>query len=388
MSAPAERRRWLFVDAAAKFGGHEIMLLRWLEQLLLGKVVEPRLLSRNGSRLHQVAPEKTRSADSFLPDSQKTGCVRALRSRWHECKTLRRVLAVEKPECVVFVSGSLGDQMLMVAVARMLGARVLVYVPLLDTFEAMGFKGGRIKDLFVRWVYGRVPHAWVAISEGQAAHFKRWARPSGEVFVLPNTVGAEMEEVPRLVPRELDSGERIRVLVLGRLDAKQKGLDMLLAYLATAPIEVLNAVSVCIAGEGPYREVIESQIRSNDNLARCLTLRPWVKPLEVMAESDFLWLTSRFEGVPLVMLEAMAIGLPVISTDLPGTRDYVSEKCLFEIGDIASAIKLMQSFRAKKDRMELAIDGYVKYTKKASREHFSKSVQELLANIRRKLLVE
>ena len=47
---------WLFIDGASSFGGHEVMLLRWIEELLATGLVTPRLAARAGSRLAGTAP--------------------------------------------------------------------------------------------------------------------------------------------------------------------------------------------------------------------------------------------------------------------------------------------------------------------------------------------
>lgn len=382
MSQNEAGRRWLFVDAIPQFGGHEVMLLRWVEQLLVGNDAEPLLLAREGSRLQQLAPKQALASSSFPPEVE-TGRLRGLRNMWQECKTLLQSLATEKPECVVFASGSLGYQMLMVTLARVMGARVLVYVPLLDTFEDMGYRRGHIKDLFVRWIYGRVPSGWVAISENLAAHFRRWGNPAGPVFVLQNTVAPAIEAAPRLVPRLVSDGDRLRVLVLGRLDAKHKGLDWLLDYLDTAPAEVQAQLLVCMTGEGPYRETVEARRQANPALAECLVLGDWMPAQQALAANDVLLMTSRFEGVPLVMLEAMALGVPVVGSDLPGIRAYVPSECVFAVGDIDAAARILLSLRSQARRQSLADQGRASYEALASSAAFANAVSQLTVDVRR-----
>jgi len=45
--------------------------------------------------------------------------------------------------------------------------------------------------------------------------------------------------------------------------------------------------------------------------------------LSLLSESDFFWMSSRWEGLPLSLLEAMSVGLPVIATNAPGIRELV-----------------------------------------------------------------
>ncbi|WP_083748925.1 glycosyltransferase family 4 protein [Pelomonas sp. KK5] len=361
-AAGGAERRWLFVDDAELFGGHEVMLLRWIGELLQQGDVKPRLLAREGSRLQELAPAPVRCASAFA----------RLRSVWRDAKVLRRTLREERPEWVVFACGALGSQIPLQLLARLWGARVAVYVPLLGSFRSMGYRRAALKDLFVRAVLARLPHAWVAITAQQAQEFRAWARPTGPVHVLPNTVAREIEDAPRLAPAEA-RGE-LRVLVLGRLEHWQKGLDLLLDHLEAAPPAALR---VSLVGEGPYREVVESRLAASPVLGRCLQLQPWMPARQALASHDLLLLPSRYEGVPLVMLEAMALGLPVIGADLPGLRAYLSEVQLFPMGDMKAAFERVEALRPREVREAAAAAGRAAYEAGASSAAFAAAVAAL-----------
>jgi len=370
-------RNWLFVDTATMFGGHEVMLLRWIEELQGGEAgVRPRLLAREGSRLQQAAPAAVLAA--AMP-AESGGRLAGL---WRDAKALRRALKAERPERVIFASGALGAQPLLVTLARLWGAQVLVYVPLLDTFEAMGYRAGWLKDLIVRWVYARVPQGWVVITAGQAAQFKAWAHPGGPVHTLPNTVAREIETAPPLVPQEIGDDGRLRVLVLGRLDAAQKGLDLLLDHLQRAPAEVRERLAIRLVGEGPYRTAIEARLAADPSLARCVTLAGWQAPREALAAADVLLMPSRYEGVPLVMLEAMALGLPVVGADLPGIRAHLAPEHLFAVGDIGGAVARIDTLRGREARVQAAARNRRAYEAGASSAAFAQAVLALAQALR------
>lgn len=383
MTSPAT---WLFVDASPVFGGHEVMLLRWIEELnAAAEVVKPVLLAREGGRLFALAPSATRCAPFPVKKSGRFAFFRNLHMEW---RVLRQTMNAVRPECVIVASGIISHQLAQVVLARLHGARVLLYVPLLDTFEFMGFRLGWLRDLLVRHVYSRVPSGWVAISEAHIPHFKQWARPSGPIFVLPNTVAAAIESAPRLMPREIGPQERMRVLVLGRMDAHQKGLDLLFDWLETAKPEDCAHLHLRIVGEGPFRHNVEKRIAAHPSLAQCVELCAWMSPLDAMAGSDVLLIPSRFEGVPLVMLEAMAVGLPVVGSDIPGIRTYIPEKCLFPVGDIAAAMRIVNDLRARPPREHLASVGRQTYDQFASGAAFGQNVRELSHSVQQAFSVE
>ena len=72
-----------------------------------------------------------------------------------------------------------------------------------------------------------------------------------------------------------------------------------------------------------------------------------------MAECSIFCLTSIYEGQPMVLLEAMTLGLPIISTDIPACR-YVLEGdrygLLPETNDIAGIVKSMEELVSKRRR--------------------------------------
>jgi len=368
---------WLFIDGASSFGGHEVMLLRWIEELLATGLVTPRLVARAGSRLAGTAPPAVLTEPLAAQAPVAGGWRERLARPWRDLRLLVRIARREQPRQCVFASGSLGDQVLLAIASRLLGRRVVVYVPLLDTFREMGYGKASLKDAFVRHVYARFPSAWVAISENQAEHFRRWARPRGPVHVLPNTVARQLEADRPVTLRSIAQDDRIRVLVLGRMDAAQKGLDMLMAHLLRETPERLAGLHIGIVGEGPYRTTLESDRARHPRLAQCVALESWRPAAEVIREYDLLFMPSRFEGVPLVMLEAMALGLPVVASDLPGTRAYVPPECLFAVGDLARALDIVLRLRSLEVRQSLARQGRKTYEREASSEAFARGTAGL-----------
>ena len=78
--------------------------------------------------------------------------------------------------------------------------------------------------------------------------------------------------------------------------------------------------------EGPLKQLIAECPRGSD-----ITLRPWQDDVESFyGEIDVLMLPSRYEGVPLVMLEALARGIPVIGSARDGMKDILPESWTFE----------------------------------------------------------
>ena len=111
------------------------------------------------------------------------------------------------------------------------------------------------------------------------------------------------------------------LLFVGRL-APVKGLPVLLRALAEIP-----AVQLTIVGDGPQRGEIETLIHAYEIEARVRLLgyQSQDEVAELLSQSRALVLPSFAEGLPVVLMEAMAAGLPVITTQIAGVPELVKD---------------------------------------------------------------
>lgn len=115
----------------------------------------------------------------------------------------------------------------------------------------------------------------------------------------------------------------LRVLAVGNL-IRLKGFDVLIEAIARARHR--ERMHVCVVGGGPEREPLLAQAASRGVSSRFTFVG--AVPVSDMpgrfAEADVFVLSSRSEGRPNVVVEALAAGLPVISTDLEGVQGMVN----------------------------------------------------------------
>jgi glycosyltransferase involved in cell wall biosynthesis len=138
--------------------------------------------------------------------------------------------------------------------------------------------------------------------------------PREKFVVIPNAIDPDRFErsiVPMEVRRPYPLG------FIGRLDPVKRIPDLISAVAETAEPVLLN-----IFGEGPERSRIEEVIRKV-GVGRAVMRGAVSRPQQALAELGALILPSEAEGFGLVLIEAMAAGVPVIATDVPGIRDVV-----------------------------------------------------------------
>jgi glycosyltransferase involved in cell wall biosynthesis len=364
-------RSWLFIDSARDFGGHEVMLTHFVEELARQNRVVPRVLARRDTRLRQLIERFAAPIDFATGGTSRVARV------WTGCKdalVCMRAIRALKPELCIVAQGCILAQPACTTVAWLLGVPLVIYMPLVDSCTSMGFRTGKLRDWVTRNGYANQPDAWITITEQQAQSFAAWAGVTRPIFTLSNTVEPSIERAPQHGCTPV--AQVPRVLVLGRIEPHQKGLDLLVNYLANTPA-LVGQVRVTLAGEGSFQTAIEAQMDCCPTLRELIELQPWSDTLSTLQQTDVLLIPSRFEGVPLVMLEAMASGVPVIASDLPGTRPYLGSDSLFAVGDFQRAFELILSLRDPTHQRAVIARNRAAFAQRASASVFAKSVTTL-----------
>ncbi len=142
------------------------------------------------------------------------------------------------------------------------------------------------------------------------------------VRVIPNGVDAEFFRPPE--PHPVRAGA-MNMLFVGRFH-RQKNLAFLLNQLARLPDSTQNGWRLALAGDGDERPALEAQARRL-GIADRLVWHGWQEDksrlLDLYQRADILVNPSLYEGMPNVVLEAMACGLPVLASDIPGNNSLV-----------------------------------------------------------------
>jgi glycosyltransferase involved in cell wall biosynthesis len=165
---------------------------------------------------------------------------------------------------------------------------------------------GRAWDSLRRMLYPRA--AAVVALTNEVANWLRAFVDGSRVHVIPNFV-----RPPRAHARAVRRSGPRQALAVGRFTA-EKRFDLLVdAFSRCAPRH--SDWSLTIAGDGPMHADIEERV-ARLGLRDRVRLPGVVRNVhQLMAESDLFVLSSRFEGFGMVLVEAMATGLPCLATD-------------------------------------------------------------------------
>jgi colanic acid/amylovoran biosynthesis glycosyltransferase len=168
----------------------------------------------------------------------------------------------------------------------------------------------------------KVDHAAavVAVSSFGRSQLSRWVPPEqwSKIHVVHCGVDGEF-----LANGPQPAADNRRLVCVGRL-APQKGQLLILEALARLRADGVE-VEVVLAGDGPLRAPIEQRLRELE-LTAAVRITGWISNEQVRAElvgARALLLPSFAEGLPVVLMEALALGRPAITTFVAGIPELV-----------------------------------------------------------------
>lgn len=264
-------------------------------------------------------------------DLRVAGMVRPIRplADFRAHRELRGLLEELRPDVIHTHSSKAG--VLGRFAARGLRARGTRVYHTPHTF-AFQWARGTARSFFARLerIAARHGDGVICLSDTQRELAKDMAiAPDERLLVIPNGVDTSLYRPPSDEERaamraELDLDDQtLAVGTIGRL-APQKAVGI---FVRAAKIIAgkVPAARFFLAGSGPLEGKIRAQIEELGLAGRFRLLGRREHTERIYGALDLFVLTSLFEGLPYVILEAMATGLPVVATRIPGSADLVAE---------------------------------------------------------------
>ncbi|HEY0819622.1 MAG TPA: glycosyltransferase [Rhizobacter sp.] len=263
-------------------------------QVAVGSVDTPREAVRYPLRPEVRVLAGPRQPAGGEPGSRLARAWQLLRTQWRIGRVLSALIRQDAPDVVILNGLTTACSVLLVS--RRHAACTICCDH--NHFHARSSLWQRLR----RWLYPQVA-AVVSLTEADAARF-RALNPRTRVIYNAASLQADTPALP---------GEPV-ALAVGRHVA-QKGIDLLLQAWA----EVVRAVPgarLRIVGDGPLRAQHE-QLAGRLGLVSVEWLEPTPQIERLFREAAVFVLPSRYEGMPLALLEAQALGVPSVAFDCP-----------------------------------------------------------------------
>jgi len=224
----------------------------------------------------------------------------------------------------------------------------------------------RVVDWLVKHLYPTADRV-IAVSDGVADGIARLtAVDRADISVLHNPVDVGQVRARACDPvddRWIEDDKTPVVLFVGRLVA-QKDLETWL-WAFSQLHERDPDVRGVVAGQGPQRKQV-SEVVADLGLQDVVAIPGYVdNPFRYMSKADLFLMSSRYEGLPTVLIEALACGCPVVSTDCPnGPREILADSAygrLVPVGDheaLAAAAAATLADPPASDRLQARADDF------------------------------
>jgi glycosyltransferase involved in cell wall biosynthesis len=240
------------------------------------------------------------------------------------------------------------------------------------------------RRLLVRLIARKVDRV-VAVSASQLPELHQLGFPPGRIRVIPNGIPPPVfERAPDAVRAELGVEPRDVVALLVATLRPEKRADSFVEAVIRAHAREPRLRGIVVGG-GPELERIRALAAAEPGVVRVLGDR--VDVPDLLRAADLVCLASSFEGLPLIVLEAMAVGRPVVATAVGGVAEAVASGqtgWLVPLRDDDAYVEaLVTAVRAPAERGAMGEAARHRYERRYSLERMVDAYAELLRELKR-----
>lgn len=332
--------RVLFYDDAPDFGGHEVQTLAAVRHIASQRDMEVGFIFFRGNfRLSRQLADIAAQCPRFkaLPQDYASGAYQVFRTLVSGRAILRiaAMMAGYAPDVVVVAQGAIAFCSAGLLAAKKARLSSISYIPM--THPERMFSASRVKAALrepLNRFYYRLPDEYITISPRMESYLRRKGLRQPVTVVQVAVDPSAFHVIDKATARDtlgLAADDWI-VALIGRVQFWQKRQDLAVKGLALARRQIPN-LKLLVVGDGPDLAALKEQVRL-EGVDDAVVFAGWTDGLSVVYSAiDALTIPSRYEGVPLVMLEAMHFRRPVIASAVDGMADLLPAHWLFPSGD-------------------------------------------------------
>ena len=350
----------IFINSLSSGGAERVTANLANEWVMRGWDVTVLSLAHESLDFYKLHSKVQRIALNLANDSGNP--VAAIYANVERVLAIRRTLKRIKPDIVFGVMSR--SSVLAILASMRLGIPVIGTEHIYPPMNPENLFWDRMR----KWTYPYAARVVMLTSEGLSWLDEKIPHARGAV--IPNPVSFPLvASEPYLIPEKWVAPERRLLLAVGRL-SEQKGFDYLLKAFSGL-VAIYQDWDLVILGEGPLRESLESQIQTYGLEKRVYLPGRAGNVGDWYQRADLFVMSSRYEGFPMTLVEAMAYGCAVVSYDCDtGPRDIIREGVdgllVGPVGDVSALAsvldQLMRDDGARERMGQMAIEIKTRYS--------------------------
>jgi glycosyltransferase involved in cell wall biosynthesis len=344
------RRVLIYLDSAA-FGGHEVTLLEAVKGLLAEPTIALTILVPQANhRLIEQFRRLELGHAAIIEHSFATepGDVFRVLLRSAKVRRLRQELLRHQPDLVIVSQGAIALSACGLGAACSAGIPLMSFLPMahpVALVRGCTSPAVRLQELLYHRLYALPDYFFTICTTAKEQLHRLHGVAAKRIFVQYFGLDYDRSQ-PLPMPRQRVLGEKYHLALIGRIEFQQKRQDFFLRHFAAQRTK-LPPLHLHLIGDGPDREhllALTEELGLND----AVSFEGWTEDMDAWyAKLDAVLLPSRFEGVPVVMLEAMRWGLPVLASNLDGMAEMLPQDWLFPPEDGAEMIRRLATMLAE-----------------------------------------
>lgn len=338
----------IFYSDSWSFGGHEAMSMKMIEIILKSEnfqavVFRNRRNDRFDRKLLELAEELgTLTIEDALPlHNGLKGIIMRFGILFfkYKIKSLAAKFQYYKPTLIICLQGNIEMSLAGIFAAKHINKKVISYIPSAKKFVKTNEKLGRIRDILNKKWYN-LPSEYITISNGINMQLKEHTKRKIHVINNYVTNNVNLQSTSKFQ-------KKIGVIgIIGLIDFSNKGQDFLVKLFEKNIENIAQGYRLLIIGDGPDFVNLKKMV-IDLGLEEMVELVGWTNnPKAYLNKIDVLAIPSKYEGFPLVMIEAIAEGVPVIGTNVDGMKEFLPDSWVFDYRDEKSFMNALLSCKS------------------------------------------
>ncbi|WP_161998047.1 glycosyltransferase [Silvanigrella paludirubra] len=355
-----EYRNILFFNQAIEFGGHEIMSLKIIKNFSKRSLLNIIVCSHKNNVKFIEELNKIPNIKIIIHDINYSK-VDFLKGIFHFLfnNYFKKLLNKENIHTVISIQGSVKMSAIIHFSCRRLKINSIAYIP--SYAETKNIVNKLINKLILK-----LPINFIVISEYWKEVFMNITKKNKRNFhVINNLLTNNFSNHENNF-----SNDKKKIFLIGRL-CSYKNQIFLCETLKIYP-DLINAYDFFIVGDGQDYELLSNHISVKTGKIKIL---PWDSSNDLYLNADIILMTSVYEGLPLVAIEAMALKKPLILPGIKELKDLTISEFIYTPGDYFSLNKILKDNVSQFS--EKAIQrNYEYYKNNFTNEIFEKNCEE------------